>query len=292
MKIEAEPPRPAPEWPLPQSGEPARPFIDFLAEPEPRGPMPEVPEAPAPQSGEPVRPFTDFLAEPEPPGPGPEAPEASQSGEPARPSTDFLAESESRAARFTELGMFGMSGAVAAPPGRASGGNPAPDPQAVPASLARGTALTLSETPPPPTDFLDSRLDSGKSVTCELPGPVPVKTVAGKPCTLPGDALDPFVPEAEERVDAEAPVRPNRPRPRPQPQRPGVSLTLRETDGLVEIIAGAPPIDSETRAQLRRLIEAILARNGLSLAQFQLNGAPLAPDLSGRRGGTYGTRTR
>lgn len=276
MKIEADPPRPGPEWPVPQSSEPARPFIEFLAEPEPPRPGPEQPELPV----QPVQ-------------PGPLEQTETQSGEPARPSTDFLAEPESRAARFTELGMFGLSRTVAAPPTGGTGGKPLPDPQALPATLARGTApAALSETPPPAADLLDSRLVPGKPVTCELPGPVRVKADSGKPCALPGDAPGPIVREGDERADNEVPVRPTRTRPRPQPQRPGISLTLHEADGAVEIIAGAPPIDPETRAQLRRLIEAILARNGLSLAQFQLNGAPLASDLSGRRGGTYGTRTR
>ncbi len=226
---------------------------------------------------------------PEPPRPTPERP-APPGGEPARPFTDFLAEPESRAARFTELGMFGLSRASAAPsPG---GGDAAPpvgpaQPEEVPSPAARSTApVTVSETP-----AVQAPLDSPGPVTCELPLPTSAKAETDRTCTLPGEAPG-HRQEADGDFGPEGPTRTSRARPRRPAPRAGVSLTVREADGAIEIIAGAPPIDPETRAQLRRLIEAILARNGLALAQFQLNGAPLAPDLSGRRGGIHGTGTR
>ena len=278
MKIEADPPRPRPRLaraPKQRAGAAVH-RVPRRARAAPARPSPSSPSCPC----SPCNPCHPSSAE-------------TQSGEPARPSTDFLAEPESRAARFTELGMFGLSRTVAAPAG-GSGGKPSAGPTSASGASGQG------KRPGHPQRDVRRRqqicsipaLAPGKPVTCELPGPVRAKVDSGKPCALPGDAPGPVVPERDDHADTEAPVRPTRPRPRPQPQRPGISLTLHEADGAVEIIAGAPPIDPQTRAQLRRLIEAILARNGLSLAQFQLNGAPLASDLSGRRGGTYGTRTR
>jgi hypothetical protein len=77
-----------------------------------------------------------------------------------------------------------------------------------------------------------------------------------------------------------------------RPPRADVSLIMREKDGAVALIAAGPALDPQACALLRRLARAILARSGLDLAQFHLNGVPLAPDSMIMIGGSHGTRTR
>jgi hypothetical protein len=83
-----------------------------------------------------------------------------------------------------------------------------------------------------------------------------------------------------------------RPANRAPPPQSDVSLIIAERDGGIELVAAGPALDPQACALLRRLARAILARNGLALAQFHLNGVPLAPDSTIMIGGSHGTRTR
>jgi hypothetical protein len=228
---------------------------------------------------------------PEPPPPAPARP-APTAAEPARPFTEFLADPEARAAGFAELGMFGrtsaQSGSSPAPAAAANPGDPLALTRALPTLPADGTATELARV----SRAAPTPLPSSQPPPCDLPAAVALKEKPAEACSLPTEA-----PGRARGADCRAgPVGPTRAAPRARPRqeapRTAVNLAIRETDGAVEIVAGAPPIDPEARVQLRRLVEAILARSGLALAQFQLNGAPLAPDNLGKTGGTHGTRTR
>jgi hypothetical protein len=229
---------------------------------------------------------------PEPPPPVPAWP-APPAAEPATPFTEFLADSEARAAGFAELGMFGrnraQSGPGPAPAPAANPGDPPPPTRALATLPEDGTATQLARvnrTAPAP-------LPSSQPPLCDLPDAPAIKAKPAEACSLPTEAPG-RTRGADRRAGPAGPARSPTPRARPRQDAPrtAVNLAIRETDGAVEIVAGAPPIDPEARVQLRRLIEAILARSGLALAQFQLNGAPLAPDNLGKTGGTHGTRTR
>jgi hypothetical protein len=67
---------------------------------------------------------------------------------------------------------------------------------------------------------------------------------------------------------------------------------MSEKDGAVELVAAGPALDPQSCAMLRRLAREILARSGLELAKFHLNGVLLAPDSITLIGGSHGTRTR
>ena len=108
---------------------------------------------------------------------------------------------------------------------------------------------------------------------------------------LPAGELPPPEPAPDEPAqEAAAPVR-RAARGLPPP-RSDVSLIVTEKDGRVELVAAAPKLDPETRAALRRLVREILARSGLGLAHFQLNGAPVAADSLDIPGGFHGPRSR
>jgi hypothetical protein len=228
--------------------------------------------------------------EPLPPVPARPAPPAA---EPARPFAEFLADTAARAAAFAELGMFGRNRAQSGPgPAPAATGNPGDPPpltRTLPALPEDGTATQLARV----NRSAPAPLPSSRPPPCDLPDAPSIKAKPAETCSLPTEAPG-RTRGADRRAGPAGSARSSTPRARPRQDAPrtAINLALRETDGAVEIVAGAPPIDPEARVQLRRLVEAILARSGLALAQFQLNGAPLAPDNLGKTGGTHGTRTR
>lgn len=226
----------------------------------------------------------------EPPSPVPARP-APPAAEPARPFIEFLANPEARAAGFAELGMFGRTRAQSAPePGPVAVAVPVDPPPRIPVPATLAAPVTAPDVVGV-TAAAPALLPSNNP--CDLPRALPEKAKPGEACSLPGEAPG-RTRGADRRARPEALPRAAQPKPRLRQAaaKAGLSLAMREADGAVEIVAGAPPIDPEARVQLRRLVEAILARSGLALAQFQLNGAPLAPDNLGRIGGTHGTRTR
>jgi len=210
----------------------------------------------------------------------------------SRPVSDLAGGSGARAARFSEFGMFGLN---EPPPLRPPGTPPAPAVARCPTPPTRA-GLERPPTPAdPPTVSVEAALDRlclpSSEATARPPLHDPAVKATEQACSLPEEAAVKAV-EIDDCAGPEAPPRPPQPRLRQPPPGPAVSLTLREENGAVEIVAGSSPIDPESRVLLRRLVEAMLARSGLALAHFQLNGAPLAPDSLGRRGGSHGTRTR
>lgn len=228
-------------------------------------------------------------------GPAPPPPDparlAAPPTAPSRPFADFLAQPSARAAGFSELGMFGRNqaqaeptpGAAREPPPPAAPPRPIPD---LPAPVGEIPWLGAGESPAP-----SAALPFTEPVTCALPRPAPVKAEPGQICSLPGETAG-SPPAAEDPAPTEALPRAARLRLRQAALKAGVNIVVYEHDGAVQIVAGGPPLDAQSRAHLRRLAETLLAPRGLRLAQFQLNGAPLAPDSLGRTGGTNGTRTR
>ena len=208
---------------------------------------------------------------------------------PAEPTRPFEEELDAACA-FTELGMFGRGGGKPADPGRgpdtcrgpvAEEPIPAPIPEPgeeaiEPAMIAHGRAFSRDPAPAPPEARRIGRAAAPPRAkppmpTGELPPPQPA-------------------PEHEEQ-EATARARRTR-RPHQQPPRSDVSLIVTEKDGQIGLVAAAPRLDPETRAALRRLVRDILARSGLGLAYFQLNGTPVAADSLIIPGGFDGTRSR
>jgi hypothetical protein len=200
-----------------------------------------------------------------------------------------------RAEGFAELGMFGLSRAQAAPAGRAA------KRAAAPQSQSCGEAdLTLARPKPRQANPLPGRIRVPTMPAGEERADLTPSAPRTSNALPSSDGLcpDPLLPRpagteggaAPEGTATEAAAGPRS--PREAPRAPGVSLIMRETDGGAEIIATAPGADLESRLALRRLVEAMLARSGLTLAQFQLNGAPVAPDFLGKTGGPDGTRSR
>jgi hypothetical protein len=200
-----------------------------------------------------------------------------------------------RAEGFAELGMFGLSRNQAAPAGRA--GKRAVEPQ----SQSSGEVdVTLARPKARQADPLSGRIRVPTMATGEERADLPAAAPRPSKALPPSESLssDPlFLPSADieggaapEAAATEAAAGP--PNAREASRAPGMSLILRETEGGAQIIATAPGADLESRLALRRLVEAMLARSGLTLAQFQLNGAPVAPDFLGTTGGSYGTRSR
>lgn len=204
--------------------------------------------------------------------------------------------SPARADGFTELGMFGLSGAQSspkAPAERRVRAVPQPQPSeqaevAVPASEPR-LADPLPCRIPVVTPVKERRTD--------MPAPKgPTITLVPVGDGLAPDPIYPRPPEADGGAGPEAPVAeagaPAMPtRQGPPAPAPTVNLILRETAAGAEVVAAAPATDPQSRLALRRLIETMLARTGLTLAQFQLNGAPVAPDFLGKTGESHGSRS-
>lgn len=78
----------------------------------------------------------------------------------------------------------------------------------------------------------------------------------------------------------------------PQHASPAHVLIVATRDGAASIAVKAPPLDGEGRALLRRLVRQILAERRFSLADFQLNGAPLEADFLSMTGVSHGSRAR
>lgn len=82
------------------------------------------------------------------------------------------------------------------------------------------------------------------------------------------------------------------PAPAPPEPAPAQGLHLSVQDGRVSVALKAPPLDTEGRALLRRLVREILAEHRLDLADFKLNGVPLRADFQDMTGGSHGPRAR
>jgi len=206
-------------------------------------------------------------------------------GEPSRPFEDFL----DTAYAFADLGMFGHGGAKAPAPGPGTCRGPttaAPAP--APAALPEAAAATEE-----PAMIPHARAMAVRPLPAELHasgrsrGPSPARA---KP-QMPAGELPAPQPAPEEAEPEGAALVRRAARRLPSP-RSDVSLTVSEKDGKVALVAAAPRLDPETRAALRRLVREILARSGLSLSHFQLNGAPVAADSLDIPGGFHGTRSR
>jgi len=220
------------------------------------------------------------------PPPAPAALPASPA-EPSRPFEDFL----DTAYGFAELGMFGHGGGKAAESGPGPGPGPGPGTCRGPASAEPLPPAAGEERAAEPAAIPHARAFSPRPAPGEAHraaasrAPAPARA---KP-QLPAGELPPPGPETDE-PEAAMPVR--RAARRLPPPRSDVSLIVTEKDGRVELVAAAPKLDPETRAALRRLVREILARSGLGLAYFQLNGTPVAADSLDIPGGFHGTRSR
>jgi hypothetical protein len=239
----------------------------------------------------------------DPQAPRPPAPAGPRPATPSRPFEDYLAAPD-RAAGFTELGMFGRAGAQTQPQMAATPGLTAPDMAPPPAADAPCTlplpvpdkpAATPGELPLPVPEKALARPG-------ELPLPTPDKALA-RPGELPlpvprhrplhpGQPGVPFDLRGDDRGADEAAGAARRRPPARRSATPGPSVLVAETDGAVDVVVGSRPLGDEERAQLRRLIQAILGLSGLRLAHFKLNGAREAPDFKGLEGGIHGSRPR
>lgn len=195
---------------------------------------------------------------------------------------------------FDELGVFGLKQQQPIPD--KDGGRTPKCPEPVPSDPGKapgpqvGTSLPLdinagrhsSPSPLPKPDRPLIHADPGEP----RPQPEPHMVEIG----AAGELV-----EIELSVESSASVRTDEApeaSPRTQVTRPGFNLQLAEKGGQVSIAASAPPLDGEGRALLRRLVREILADRGLRLADFQLNGVPLAADFPYVTGGSHGSRSR
>jgi hypothetical protein len=159
---------------------------------------------------------------------------------------------------------------------------------------------------PPPAGTLDDRTQPAVAVPAgpKLPTPPPHGPAPMSPAPAPAEDRHPAPepranqsstggeqPEAKPAAAPDAsPVEEGAaPPPRPQAaSRTGHRLVVSVNDGRVSIAVGSPPLDGEGRALLRRLVREILAGRRLSLADFQLNGAPFGADFLDMTGGSHG----
>jgi hypothetical protein len=227
-------------------------------------------------------------------GPGlnlpPEIRRQAPRGEAPQPPSGTFNGGDGRAARFIEYGMFGRQ---------------------VPAAESRPAVRHAREMPLHQNPHGESTaMPAAPASSPEDPGPVsPDRTdrpagVATTPTPRHGPSTGPLAeagPASAEAPDlavaiedwevAEPAARSARPMRRQSGSGPPLHLILREENGTITIVAGSPAMDPESRMLLRRLAEAMLARRGLALAYFQLNGALLAPISLSSGGGLHGTRT-
>lgn len=222
------------------------------------------------------------------PPPLTQVPGATPAASVAAPFADYLEgppPPADRARSFAELGVFGR-GAL----------TPAQDvsthPEVIPQAPLPALAVSAVQQP---AAAAQSQANAGLACNpLDMPKlaspsrPAPIAKAAARATGLPAPLAE--APRLADEPEAPAPAAARR-RPVQAPPRPGVSLILSEKDGAVEIVAGTPALDPEIRSALRRLAEAILARSGLRLAQFQLNGARVRPDSVTSPGDSHGTRT-
>lgn len=216
---------------------------------------------------------------------------------PAGPDADRPGDRGTR--RFDELGVFGLRRRPAAgPEGGATPRCPAPTPSAV---APRDKAHQANAAPSPP-GAPSARLPSAPPLPKPVRPHVVLNVKSAAPDTQPKGA-DPDAAGTPLEVAISAPSEfewPGETQPggspvagRPAPEGAAAHrLVVTERDGRLAIVAGAPPLDGEGRALLRRLVRDILAGRGMSLADFQLNGASLAADFQEMAGGSHGTRPR
>jgi hypothetical protein len=216
--------------------------------------------------------------------------------EPGRPFEDFVdgGIGPGRAFGFTELGMFGREE-------RPHGPAPAPASPPDKPPLEACTAVIAMESLDEPADR-PAAAPPAPAASAAEPGqrPTPVlATPAGRPhapLVRTGPADSGLASPAPQSIpaDEDVPSSPATARPIVRAQRPraDISLLISEKDRGVALVAAGPALDPEGCALLRRLARAILARSGLALVEFHLNGVALAPDSMTMIGGSHGTRTR
>jgi hypothetical protein len=231
---------------------------------DPALPPPAGAQAPIPAGAEPFRPFEDFL----------------EGGAPGR------------AFGFAEFGMFGREEPPQGPAQILPPTEPAPESGDVTMPVGRPdepVGRLAAESPAAATSAAERRACPIPALATAMAG-----SRASSAATGPADAAS-ALPPSEPALAGEdfAPtVAAARRVNQPRLPRSDVSLVMIEKDGVVELVAAGPALDPQACALLRRLAKAILARDGLGLVQFHLNGVPLAPDSSVMIGGSHGTRTR
>lgn len=203
-----------------------------------------------------------------------------------------------RAAPFADLGMFGRK--AAPPPGvsdirapgtdlRYSGTQSSSEIAPVPVPSTGATAEPAMGSAAPDSIRIQPELAGPDELAAPKRGTDPLRSTE---TPSPPAAEAPIAEiHGEDAVSTEPMARSARSRPRPSSPGSPVSLTLREENGAVAIVAGTTPIDRDSRILLRRLVEAMLARSGLSLARFELNGAPVEQFASLQKGASNGNPT-
>lgn len=192
--------------------------------------------------------------------------------------------SDSQAARFADFGMFG---AKEKKPESGHAALPVP-PGPVPETSSARSGTRPAEAAGPPVRFATPVPDPLLRRVGSDPSAHPLRHAPAMP--RPGEPGPPAetAPATPEIIEDEAAAETGPPSPerrhRPEPPIPSVRLTVHEENGVVELIAGSGPIDADSRVLLRRLVEAMLARSGLALAHFRINGARVAP-IPYNRGG-------
>lgn len=197
---------------------------------------------------------------------------------------------------FDELGVFGLRRRPAAAdpePGARTPRCPAPggpsvkppDKNSRPDAASPPARATDARRPEPPPRPKPDRPHSGDDPSRPGPRPVPhgVEVGAGEPPEVP---FEPVAEPVRKDMDAAGPLH------RAPARKAMHGVTVAESEGRLSIAVGAPPLDGEGRALLRRLVRELLAERGLALADFQLNGVPLAADFQMTTGGSHGTRPR
>ena len=214
--------------------------------------------------------------------------------QPGQPFEDFLGggAAPGRAVAFAQFGMFGRDEQAQGPSQVLPPGRHAVDAckAFIPIeSLDRPIDAPQALSPAPAPSTVDpGQRPAPILATPETRPHVPTASTASVDPGLPSLFSEP----ASTDEDTASPVATARRANRSQAPQADVSLIMSEKDGAVELVAAGPQLDPQTGAMLRRLARAILARSGLDLAKFHLNGAPIAPDSTIMIGGSHGTRTR
>jgi hypothetical protein len=195
---------------------------------------------------------------------------------------------DDRALGFAELGMFGISRATS---DRATA-RPAP---ALDAALPSGNQEPRRDAPDQPTEQarllrgIEPPIESVSPIGARLRSAAAPPPVSGTGAVVSAEAMPTSISEVsgeDPAAGGRAPVR----RLTLDPRRPGVSLIMSETNGAVQLVAGARPFDADGAVRLRRALAELLAGYGLKLADFQLNGSAVSADVTKRKEPPHGSR--
>jgi hypothetical protein len=195
---------------------------------------------------------------------------------------------DDRALGFAELGMFGIS--------RATGDHAAALSASAQGVPPRGgnqePPLETADQPPEQAKLhrrIETRIESGSPTKARLRSVAAPLSFSGTGGAVSAEAM-PSCPFEASGEDAAAGGRaPSRRMPL-DPRQPGVSLIMSETNGAVQLVAGARPFDPDGAARLRRALAELLAAHGLKLADFQLNGTAVSADVTKRKEPPHGSR--